>query len=36
MATGSFIGIAMIIAGAAFFVRYSMARYLRFWLIRLV
>jgi len=36
MATGSFIGIAMLIAGAALFVRYSMARYLRFWLIRLV
>lgn len=36
MATGSFIGIAMIIAGAALFVRYSMARYLRFWLVRLV
>ncbi|MFN8053080.1 MAG: hypothetical protein U0Q22_16665 [Acidimicrobiales bacterium] len=36
MATGSFIGLAMIIGGAALFVRYSMARYLRFWLIRLV
>lgn len=36
MATGSFIGIAMIIAGAALFVRYSMARYFRFWLVRLV
>lgn len=36
MATGSFIGIALIIGGAALFVRYSMARYLRFWLIRLV
>jgi hypothetical protein len=36
MATGSFIGIALLIAGAAMFVRYSMARYLRFWLIRLV
>ena len=32
MATGTFIGIALIIAGAAFFVRYSLARYLRFWL----
>ncbi len=36
MATGSFIGIAMLIAGAALFVRYSIARYLRFWLIRMV
>ena len=36
MATGSFIGIAMVIAGAALFLRYSLARYLRFWLIRLV
>ncbi len=36
MATGSFIGLAMVIGGAAIFVRYSMARYLRFWLIRLV
>lgn len=36
MATGSFIGIALLIAGAALFVRYSMARYLRLWLIRLV
>jgi hypothetical protein len=36
MATGSFIGLALIIAGAAFFIRYSIARYLRFWLIRLV
>lgn len=36
MATGSFIGIALIIAGSALFIRYSLARYLRFWLIRLV
>jgi hypothetical protein len=36
MATGAFIGIALIIAGAAFFIRYSLARYLRFWLLRLV
>ena len=35
MAQGSFLGIALIIAGAALFVRYSLARYLRFWLIRL-
>lgn len=36
MATGTFLGIALMIGGAALFVRYSMARYLRFWLIRLV
>ncbi len=36
MATGSLLGIALLIAGAALFVRYSLARYLRFWLIRLV
>jgi len=36
MATGTFLGIALMIGGAALFVRYSMARYLRFWLIRIV
>ncbi len=36
LATGAFLGIALIIAGAALFVRYSLARYLRFWLLRLV
>jgi len=36
LATGTFLGIGLIIAGAALFVRYSMARYLRFWLVRLV
>jgi hypothetical protein len=36
MATGTFLGIALIIAGAALFVRYSLSRYLRFWLIRLI
>jgi uncharacterized membrane protein YidH (DUF202 family) len=35
MAQGSFMGLALLIAGAALFVRYSLARYLRFWLIRL-
>lgn len=35
MAQGSFMGLALIIAGAALFVRYSLARYLRFWLIRM-
>ena len=34
MAQGSFLGIALVIAGGAVFVRYSLARYLRFWLIR--
>lgn len=34
MAQGSFLGIALTIVGAALFVRYSLARYLRFWLIR--
>ena len=36
MATGTFLGIALLIAGAALFVRFSMSRYLRFWLIRIV
>ncbi len=36
LATGSYLGIALLIAGAALFVRYSVTRYLRFWLIRLV
>ena len=36
LATGSFLGIALLIAGVALFVRFSMARYMRFWLIRLV
>lgn len=35
LAQGSFLGIALIIAGAALFVRFSLARYMRFWLIRL-
>lgn len=34
MAQGSFVGIALTIVGAALFLRYSLARYLRFWLIR--
>lgn len=34
MAQGSFLGIALTIVGGALFVRYSLARYLRFWLIR--
>lgn len=35
MAQGSFMGLALIIAGAALFIRFSLARYMRFWLIRL-
>jgi hypothetical protein len=34
MAQGSLLGITLVIVGAALFVRYSLARYLRFWLIR--
>lgn len=36
LATGTLIGLALVIAGTALFVRYSMARFLRFWLVRLV
>jgi hypothetical protein len=35
MAQGSFMGLALIIAGAALFIRFSLARYMRFWLIRM-
>ncbi|MEX0769010.1 MAG: hypothetical protein WD029_11110 [Microthrixaceae bacterium] len=35
MAQGSFLGLALIIAGSALFVRFSLARYLRFWMIRM-
>ncbi len=35
MAQGSFLGIALLIAGAALFVRFSLARYMRFWMIRM-
>ena len=34
MAQGSYVGLALVIAGGVLFVRYSIARYLRFWLIR--
>lgn len=34
MAQGSFLGLALAVVGAALFVRYSTARFLRFWLIR--
>jgi hypothetical protein len=36
MATGSYVGIVLVICGAALFVRFSLARFMRFWLIRLV
>jgi hypothetical protein len=36
LATGSLLGIALIGAGTALFVRYSLARFLRYWLVRLV
>ncbi|MCB0951223.1 MAG: hypothetical protein H6517_08840 [Microthrixaceae bacterium] len=35
-ASGVLLGIVLTVAGAALFLRYSLARYLRFWLIRLV
>jgi hypothetical protein len=36
IATGSLIGITLTVAGAALFVRYSVAKFMRFWLVRLV
>ena len=36
LATGTLIGLALVIAGTALFVRYSLARFMRFWLVRLV
>lgn len=36
LAQTTFVGLAFVIVGAALFVRYSLGRYLRFWLIRLV
>jgi hypothetical protein len=36
IATGSYIGLALLIAGAALFIRYSVGRLLRFWLVRIV
>jgi len=32
----AFFGIGLSIAGAALFLRYSLARFLRFWLLRLI
>jgi hypothetical protein len=34
--SGGVLGLGFVIAGAAMFVRYSMSRYLRFWLIRTI
>lgn len=34
--SGGVLGIALVVIGAALFVRYSLSRYLRFWLIRMV
>src|ERR1044072_7669998 len=34
--SGGLLGVGLIVAGAALFVRYSMTRYLRFWLVRLI
>jgi len=36
LATGTFLGLALVVAGTALFVRYSVSRFLRFWLVRLV
>ena len=34
--SGGLLGLGLTIAGAAMFVRYSLARYLRYWLLRLI
>lgn len=34
--SGGLLGVAFLIAGGALFVRYSLSRYLRFWLIRVI
>ena len=36
IATGSLLGLALVIAGTALFVRYSMTRFMRYWLVRMV
>ena len=36
LATGTLIGLVLVVAGTALFVRYSIARFMRFWLVRLV
>ncbi|MGI8709542.1 MAG: hypothetical protein ACR2LA_00890 [Acidimicrobiales bacterium] len=30
------VGVALVVAGAAVFLRYSLAQFLRFWLLRLI
>ena len=32
----TYLGIVLVIVGAALFVRYSLSRYLRYWMIRLI
>jgi len=34
--SGGLLGVGLIVAGGALFVRYSLTRYLRFWLVRLI
>ncbi len=36
LATGTLVGLVLVVAGTALFVRYSLARFMRFWLVRLV
>jgi hypothetical protein len=36
LATSTFIGLGLLLAGGALFIRYSLARFMRFWLVRLV
>lgn len=36
LATGTLVGLVLVGAGTALFVRYSIAHFLRFWLVRLV
>jgi uncharacterized membrane protein YhiD involved in acid resistance len=36
IATGSLVGLALVVLGAALFVRYSLGRFMRFWLVRIV
>lgn len=34
--SGGFLGLGLVVAGGALFVRYSLSRYLRFWLVRAI
>lgn len=36
LATGTLVGLVLVVAATALFVRYSLARFMRFWLVRLV